>query len=279
MAAPTMKTVASDVPPTGTFSIGTGNASTKVAAARSATRPASWAGEGSKAAKAEVPRTSTTVAKKSTGAMTGRSRRVSRERRSGERGSSGRLSPLVTSVAVDPTCGPFQPSWPPVRTSGSPYSPQLPFPRLKQGTRLLLPAAEERRPLAAEELDRRAREREQHEHEEYEREQRRSPHTHKTDEAAPVFPRPGKRAASDQAGGSPHSDSTRRRAREPHPKRGSGSSRLGRERDPAPLQRPACGRAGRCTASLADEKCRECREIRTQGVRRATHPAIRPPRS
>src|ERR687892_563473 len=151
MAAPTMKTVARDVPPTGTFSIGTGNASTKVAAARSATRPASWAGEGSKAAKTEVARTSTTVATNSTGAMTGRSRRVSRERRSGERESSGRVSP------------------------------QLPFPGLKQGMRPLLPAAEERRPLASEELDRRACEGEDHEDEECEHEQRRSPHSHKTD--------------------------------------------------------------------------------------------------
>ena len=45
-----MKTVASDVPPTGTFSIGTGKASTKVEARSSATRPARVAADGSYAA-------------------------------------------------------------------------------------------------------------------------------------------------------------------------------------------------------------------------------------
>jgi hypothetical protein len=46
-AVPTMKTVASEVPPTGTFSIGTGKASTNVEASSNATSPARVAAEGS----------------------------------------------------------------------------------------------------------------------------------------------------------------------------------------------------------------------------------------
>ena len=76
-----MKTVASDVPPTGTFSIGTGKASTKVAATSSAIVPASVAGEGSAAAMAESARTVTSVPPKTTGATIGRSLAVSRDTR------------------------------------------------------------------------------------------------------------------------------------------------------------------------------------------------------
>ena len=74
-----MKTVASDVPPTGTFSIGTGKASTNVEARSSATRPARVAAEGSYAAMRARANTQTSVPAKTTGATMGRSREVSRD--------------------------------------------------------------------------------------------------------------------------------------------------------------------------------------------------------
>ncbi len=80
-AVPTMKTVASDVPPTGTFSMGTGKASTKADAKRSTARPASMDGDGSSAARAEIATTTATVPAKTTGTTTGSRRLVSRETR------------------------------------------------------------------------------------------------------------------------------------------------------------------------------------------------------
>jgi hypothetical protein len=76
-----MKTVARDVPPTGTFSIGTGKASTNVAATARAVIPASVAGEGSTAARAASARIVTKVPPKTTGATIGSSRVVSRDTR------------------------------------------------------------------------------------------------------------------------------------------------------------------------------------------------------
>jgi hypothetical protein len=76
-----MNTVASDVPPTGTFSIGTGKASTKVAATSSAVIPASVEEDGLAAARAESARIVTRVPPKTTGATIGRSRAVSLDTR------------------------------------------------------------------------------------------------------------------------------------------------------------------------------------------------------
>ena len=76
-----MNTVASDVPPTGTFSMGTGKASTNAAATRSAVIPASVAEDGSSAASAESARIVTSVPPKMTGATIGRSRAVSLDTR------------------------------------------------------------------------------------------------------------------------------------------------------------------------------------------------------
>ena len=80
-AVPTMKTVASDVPPTGTFSMGTGKASTNVAARSRAIIPARVAGDGSTAASEESASTVTKVPPKTTGATIGRSRVVSLDTR------------------------------------------------------------------------------------------------------------------------------------------------------------------------------------------------------
>src|SRR5919109_1064118 len=124
-----MNTVARDVPPTGTFSIGTGNASTNVEPKRRAARPASSAAEGSNAAKEATETTTAIVAPKSTGAMTGSRRRDSREKRSCACAAGGRLSPRVTSLAVDPILRPLPARVVPV---ASVYLPQLLSLELKQ---------------------------------------------------------------------------------------------------------------------------------------------------
>src|SRR5215211_5967386 len=116
-----MKTVASEVPPTGTFSIGTGNASTKVEATSNAASPASSPAEGSDAAKDDAASTTATVAVKTTGTMTGSKRLISRENRSVGFAWSERVSPRVTSVAVDPNPRPLpRPGGAPGRVSPAP---------------------------------------------------------------------------------------------------------------------------------------------------------------
>src|SRR3954452_8793035 len=75
---PTMKIVASDVPPTGTFSSGTGKASATAATMSSAQTPASVSGLGSEAANAIAATVTVRISATTTGRSSGRSRAVSR---------------------------------------------------------------------------------------------------------------------------------------------------------------------------------------------------------
>src|SRR5919109_781659 len=79
--APTMKIVARDVPPTGTLSSGTGNASASVVTARSAPAPARVLRVGPEAAYAAAATTTAAVPRLATGRTRGRSRVVSRSSR------------------------------------------------------------------------------------------------------------------------------------------------------------------------------------------------------
>src|SRR5687768_10736627 len=124
-----MKTVASDVPPTGTLSIGTGNASTHVAARSSAASPARSVGEGSSAARADTASTTASVPPKTTGATTGRRRAVSRATGS-PRVLSGRVSAVLCVTANSR-------AFPPDRGPGRFGAPQEPFPSIKPGFPLL----------------------------------------------------------------------------------------------------------------------------------------------
>src|SRR3954468_4740251 len=92
---PTMKIVAREVPPTGTFSSGTGMASATIVTSRRAQTPASVSGLGFEAAKAAAATARVTISATTTGSRTGRSRAVSRP-------SSARRRPLV----VGPPFGP-----------------------------------------------------------------------------------------------------------------------------------------------------------------------------
>jgi hypothetical protein len=75
---PTMKIVASEVPPTGTFSSGTGNASATAVTASSAQMPTTVSPLGVDARKCAPATTTTTAPPTVTGRTSGRRRRVSR---------------------------------------------------------------------------------------------------------------------------------------------------------------------------------------------------------
>src|SRR6187455_1233995 len=75
---PTMKIVASDVPPTGTFSSGTGKASATTVTMSRAQTPASVSGLGSEAANADAATVTVRISAATTGRSSGRSRTVSR---------------------------------------------------------------------------------------------------------------------------------------------------------------------------------------------------------
>src|SRR5688500_10632689 len=80
-AAPTMKTAVSDTPPEEMPSIGTGEASTNVAASASATPPPSTARLGVEAPDVAAAAARAVTAASATGARSGRSRAVSRDAR------------------------------------------------------------------------------------------------------------------------------------------------------------------------------------------------------
>ena len=83
-----MKTVASEVRPATTPSIGTGNASAAEAAARSASEPATSSSPGSSTATATSAATAATSPAQTTGASTGRTWRVSGASRLRERSTA-----------------------------------------------------------------------------------------------------------------------------------------------------------------------------------------------
>jgi hypothetical protein len=95
-----MKTVASDVPPTGTFWIGTGKASATVEAARSANSARSSLAVGSEDARLASAVAEITAATIETGRKTGRRRSVSREMR-----HSGRPTGFGACASWVPICG------------------------------------------------------------------------------------------------------------------------------------------------------------------------------
>jgi hypothetical protein len=95
-----MKTVASDVPPTGTFWIGTGKASATVEAASSANSAVSSVAVGSEVARLASAAAVITAAPVETGMKTGKRRSVSREMR-----HAGRLTEFVSCAGWVPICG------------------------------------------------------------------------------------------------------------------------------------------------------------------------------
>src|SRR6185503_5405490 len=92
---PTMKIVASEVPPTGTFSRGTGNASATAVTMRSVQTPARVSALGSEAAKADAATVTVTISATTTGSNSGRSHTVSRP-------TSARRRPFVSGPLSTP---------------------------------------------------------------------------------------------------------------------------------------------------------------------------------
>src|SRR4051794_20065078 len=90
-----MKIVASEVPPTGTFSSGTGKASATAVTSRRAQTPASVDALGWDAANVVAATVTVTISATTTGSKSGRSRAVSRP-------TSARRFPFVVGPPFDP---------------------------------------------------------------------------------------------------------------------------------------------------------------------------------